>query len=84
MKLFLSLLFLLFLGLKLSHNIDWSWWWICSPMIALTILYILAGSYEVKLNIEREKQRKSRPTKWQQRVDEIRKRNDQCVNDTKK
>jgi hypothetical protein len=23
---FLGLLFLLFLGLKLTHQIDWSWW----------------------------------------------------------
>jgi hypothetical protein len=29
---FFSLLFLLFLGLKLTNNIDWSWWWITSPL----------------------------------------------------
>lgn len=29
---FLSLLFLLFLGLKLAGCIDWSWWWIFSPI----------------------------------------------------
>ena len=27
-----GLLFLLFLGLKLTDNIDWSWWWITSPL----------------------------------------------------
>jgi hypothetical protein len=26
-------LFLTFLGLKLSHSIDWSWWWVCAPLI---------------------------------------------------
>lgn len=29
---FMSLLFLLFLGLKLAGCIDWSWWWIFSPI----------------------------------------------------
>jgi hypothetical protein len=27
-----SLLFLLFLGLKLTNNIDWSWWWVTAPL----------------------------------------------------
>lgn len=30
--LFLELLFLLFLGLKLGNVIDWSWWWVFSPL----------------------------------------------------
>jgi len=25
-------LFLLFLGLKLTGHIDWSWWWVTSPL----------------------------------------------------
>ena len=29
---FADLLCLLFIGLKLGHVIDWSWWWVCSPM----------------------------------------------------
>ena len=28
---FLSFLTLLFIGLKLGHVIDWSWWWVASP-----------------------------------------------------
>jgi hypothetical protein len=32
---------LLFIGLKLSHQIDWSWWWVFSPMICLVILWVL-------------------------------------------
>jgi hypothetical protein len=31
---FLSLLTILFVGLKLTNHIDWSWWWVMSPMIA--------------------------------------------------
>lgn len=29
---FLTLLFLLFIGLKLSGHIAWSWWWITAPL----------------------------------------------------
>jgi hypothetical protein len=29
---FASLLTVLFIGLKLTHYIDWSWWWVLSPM----------------------------------------------------
>jgi hypothetical protein len=27
-----SLLLVLFIGLKLGHVIDWSWWWVLSPI----------------------------------------------------
>lgn len=27
-----SALFLIFLVLKLTNNIDWSWWWVFSPL----------------------------------------------------
>lgn len=27
-----GMLFLLFLGLKLGHVIDWSWWWVTAPL----------------------------------------------------
>ena len=29
---FLSLLTLLFIGLKLTNYIDWSWWWVLAPI----------------------------------------------------
>ena len=34
---FVGLLTLLFIALKLTDNIDWSWWWVLSP------LWICAG-----------------------------------------
>ena len=37
-------LFLLFLGLKLGNVIDWSWWWVTSPLwipIALVVVIFL-------------------------------------------
>ena len=41
---FLDLLFLLFLGLKISKVIDWSWWWVTAPLwgqLALTIVGVI-------------------------------------------
>ncbi len=38
---FIPLLTLLFITLKLTEVIDWSWWWILSPMWGTLILIIL-------------------------------------------
>ena len=42
-----DLLFVVFLVLKLTHVIDWSWWWITAPLwipLALVIVVlIIAG-----------------------------------------
>jgi hypothetical protein len=39
-------LFIVFLILKLTNNIDWSWWWVTSPLwivlaIVIAVLLIL-------------------------------------------
>ena len=39
---FLSLLTLLFITLKLTHFIDWSWWWILSPLWIPLIIILIA------------------------------------------
>jgi hypothetical protein len=44
---FLSWLMLLFIGLKLTGHIDWSWWWVLSPVwlplaLALPICVLVA------------------------------------------
>jgi len=39
-----TVLFLIFLILKLTHTIDWSWWWVFSPLwipIAMIILFTI-------------------------------------------
>ncbi|WP_165737627.1 hypothetical protein [Streptococcus dysgalactiae] len=39
---FSSLLTLLFIGLKLTGYLDWSWWWVLSPvwgMLAVVFLF---------------------------------------------
>ena len=43
---FSGLLTILFIGLKLTNYIDWSWWWVISPIlvnigVAVIILAIL-------------------------------------------
>ena len=41
-----GLLFIVFLVLKLTHVIDWSWWWVTSPLwigFALTLVLLLVG-----------------------------------------
>lgn len=45
---FVGLLTILFIGLKLTGYIDWSWWWVLSPiwisaMVVIAILAIAAG-----------------------------------------
>lgn len=40
---FFGLLTILFISLKLTHYIDWSWWWVLSPIwLPLCILSVLA------------------------------------------
>lgn len=38
---FASLLTLLFIGLRLGHVIDWSWWWVLSPTLIGVGLFIV-------------------------------------------
>jgi membrane protein YdbS with pleckstrin-like domain len=39
---FVGLLTLMFIGFKLLHVIDWSWWWILSPIwISLSLALII-------------------------------------------
>lgn len=43
----LFLLFLVFMILKLTHHVDWSWWWVTSPLwippvASLVVLAVIA------------------------------------------
>ena len=41
---FVGLLGLMFIGLKLTHYIDWSWWWVLSPLwIGPATILIIGG-----------------------------------------
>ena len=40
---FTGLLTILFIGLKLTNFIDWSWWWVLSPLwISFLIMAVIA------------------------------------------
>ena len=40
---FSGLLTILFIGLKLTGHIDWSWWWVLSPLwIPILLLFAFA------------------------------------------
>lgn len=50
---FAGALTLLFVGLKLGHVIDWSWWWVLSPIwisfcIAAVVMLAILGAVAVK------------------------------------
>jgi hypothetical protein len=50
---FTGLLTILFIGLKLTGHITWSWWWVLSPiwisvLIVLVILAIFFALYFIK------------------------------------
>jgi uncharacterized membrane protein YdbT with pleckstrin-like domain len=41
---FCGLLAILFIALKLTNYIDWSWWWVLAPLwIPIAILVVLGG-----------------------------------------
>ena len=38
---FCEILTLIFIVLKLTNHIDWSWWWVVSPEIIGLVLYLI-------------------------------------------
>jgi Transmembrane Fragile-X-F protein len=41
-ELCLFLLFLVFMTLKLTHHIDWSWWWVTAPLWVPMAVFLVA------------------------------------------
>jgi hypothetical protein len=60
---FAGLLTILFIGLKLTGNITWSWWWVLSPLwLPITVILAIIGiglfcvySWDVYENWKKEK-----------------------------
>lgn len=50
-----GLLFLVFLVLKLTHVIDWSWWWITAPLWIPTsfVLALLVIGFPIYLLVKK-------------------------------
>ena len=42
---FLGLLFIVFVVLKLTHVIEWSWWWVTSPLWGAIVLEIVVAFF---------------------------------------
>lgn len=42
---FLGLLTILFIGLKLGEVINWSWWWVLSPLWLPTLVVIILAIF---------------------------------------
>lgn len=38
---FIGLLFITFLVLKLTHVINWSWWWVTAPLWGGVLMWVL-------------------------------------------
>lgn len=59
---FTCLLAILFIGLKLTGYIDWSWWWVLSPIwipFALVIVVLLfAGAFFFSLELIKTKMKR--------------------------
>jgi hypothetical protein len=46
-----GVLFIVFLVLKLTHTIDWSWWWVTSPLwIPVVLIIVIAIIAELIIN----------------------------------
>lgn len=41
---FFGLLTVLFIGLRLTGHIDWSWWWVTAPLWGPLALLLLIGA----------------------------------------
>lgn len=39
---FMGMLTILFIGLKLTGHIDWSWWWVLSPIWIQVVIVVIA------------------------------------------
>lgn len=56
----LTVLGLIFITLKLTGNIDWSWWWVLSPFIFQAVVIVLVVGIATWL-ITPSKNRRNRP-----------------------
>lgn len=76
-------IFIVFLFLKLTNNIDWSWWWITFPLwywIPLLLIILVFGI--ILKNIYREKFRQidnklsniNKKSKFQERLEDLQRR----------
>ncbi len=74
---FTSLLLLAFIVLKLCKVIDWSWWWVLSPVwiTACIAFIVLAVVFILKMSEKEMPKKKNKKTtyrrKWEERIEKI-------------
>lgn len=73
---FLSLLFLVFLVLKLTNVIDWSWWWVTAPLwiplaCVVAVFIICASVVFIATSPRKKSVDNKRESKLQKRVKTI-------------
>lgn len=73
--------FIVFLVLKLTGTIDWSWWWVTCPLwipVAVTIiafiLYVIIDQWQIR----------KRRTKFQQRIRQFEQERNKVLEEQKK
>lgn len=50
---FFGLLTIVFIALKLTGHIDWSWWWVLSPPLVIAGLYVLIFGVAVAIAVKK-------------------------------
>lgn len=80
---FASALCLVFITLKLTNNINWSWWWVTSPLWIDFIISVVVGvienrerEAEKKQMIEYKKGHPEKKSKFMQKLDEAMERSE--------
>jgi len=73
---FTGLLTIVFIVLKLTHYINWSWWWVLSPVwiAALIVIFILLICLILAVNEVKNKPKPIGKSKWEQRLEEMKKK----------
>jgi uncharacterized membrane protein len=72
---FTGLLAVAFIVLKLTHVIDWSWWWVLSPLwiglalvvaivVIVGLIVFLKALYDHNRDRRRWRQRARQPARW--------------------
>lgn len=76
-----GVLFVVFLVLKLTHVIDWSWWWITAPLWVSVLLAIVLKGF-----VEWLKWRNVRKhgTRFQQRMRQFNAEREKIISEQKK
>lgn len=65
-----GLLLIAFIVLKLTHVIDWSWWWVLSPfLIPLALMFLILAFIVILARIGKKKSNK----KWNKKLSILKK-----------